>query len=516
MRTDFSVYVEMRDGVKLSTIISRPETEEKYPALLLRLPYNAKNFYFVTQKIIEQFNFVAVIQDTRGRYDSEGTYQVLNEKEDTLDTINWISKQEWFNKELHIFGASYLGYVALQVLDEQGIKIKTIFAPTVLGDPKDAIYRGNVLQYHWALCWAIMCSTRHQSSLKLINGTWPDAYNIIINNPVEDAVKLLGWPDQIWRFFINNPDDSTWKKYNIYINEKIDTRICLIGAWYDFLLNSTLDIYDKIIKNTNNKPDLIIGPWSHNGYLRSQTGIESWEFGQNGQGNFIKDFGDFLEREKQNSNQIIRIFILRANKWLNLKTWPPVNITEKIFNLTEKFELTENHQYKEIKEFEISINPKDPVPTLGGLVWESFAPIEPGPFDQRELHKRKDILRFYTKPFTKDTTILGKITVDLWIKTISPETHFTAKLNVVEQDNSERIFQDGIFQVKGPIKKYSKITIDLLATGIEIKSNEKIGLEISWSNFPKYLIPNLKKKTTQYFITSINHQSCLKVNILEK
>jgi putative CocE/NonD family hydrolase len=514
MKADFSVYVEMQDGVKLSTIIVQPETKGKYPVILLRLPYNAKNFYYAARKILEQFNFVAVIQDSRGRYDSEGTFKVLEEKEDTIDTIKWISKQEWFNKELHIFGASYLGYVGLQVLNEEGIKIKTIFAPTVLGDAKDAIYRGDVLQYHWALCWSIMCSTRHQSSLKLVNSTWPEAYNLVLDNPVEDLVKILGWPDQIWKFFITNPDDKLWKKFDLEYSSNIDARICLVGAWYDFLLNSTLDTYDKLLRQGKVKADLIIGPWSHNGYLASQAGIESWDFGKDGKGNFVLDFAAFLEREKKDAEQFISVFILRANKWLQLESWPPAETNEQIFYLTENNELASKPSDIKEKEYTINVNPKNPVPTLGGLVWESFAPIEPGPVNQKKLIERKDAIRFYSEPFDDKVTFLGKTIVELWVKTNAPETHFTAKLNVVEYDKSERIFQDGILRVKGPIKDYQKITIDLLATGIEIKKGEKISLEISWSNFPKYLLPNLKGSTSQNIIVSSKKPSCLKLNKL--
>jgi putative CocE/NonD family hydrolase len=510
--TDFSIPVKMRDGINLSTIIVKPIEGDFFPVFLVRTPYNAKSTFPVAKLVSTNFNSVIVLQDCRGRYDSEGKFRVCDEKEDTVDAINWIKEQEWFNGELHIFGPSYLGYVALQVLDED-IDIKTIFAPTVLGDLKYSIHRGDVLQYHWALPWSIMTSTRFQSSLELINETWPKAYNLSLKNPMEKLVQILGWPDHIWKLFNTKLDDPLWTKYNIKGEKPLTARICLVGAWYDFLLNATLQTYDDLIDRGGIQPDLIIGPWSHNGYLASQAGVEDWEFGKDGTSNFIKDLSDFILREKNNASQLIKLFILRSNKWIEVDSWPPTQSEEKQLYLHKEGILSENKQSEELNELEIEIDINNPVPTIGGIVWESFDPVKPGPRDQRSLSDRTDLLMFYTNPLDDDLTLLGPSSVDLWVKTEAVETHFTAKLLVVETDKSERIFQDGILRVMGPIDKYKKITIDLLSTGITLKKNEKLGLEISWSNFPKYALPPIKKSTKQLLAISEGTPSCLKINI---
>jgi len=512
--TDFSIPVIMRDGINLSTIVVKPDNNDSFPVFLVRTPYSAKSNFLVAKIITEKFNSVTVLQDCRGRYDSDGHFKVCDESKDTIDTINWIKEQNWFNGDLHIFGPSYLGYVGLQVLDED-IKIKTIFAPTVLGGLKYSIHRGDVLQYHWALPWSIMTSTRVQSSLKFINGTWPEAYNLAIEKPMGELVKILGWPDQIWRFFNTPIEDSLWKKYDVGGEKPLNTKICLVGAWYDFLLNSTLKTYDDLTKRGGIKPDLIIGPWSHNGYLTSQAGVEEWEFGIEGTGNFIKDLHDFLQREQNKAPQLIRVFILRSNKWIDLDSWLPSKTKEKKLYLQKNNILTDNYQENELVELSIEADINNPVPTLGGLVWESYYPLEPGPRDQKSLHDRTDLLLFYTQSLAEDLILLGPSSIDLWVKTKAAETHFTAKLVVVETDGTERIFQDGIQRVKGPINGYKKITIDLLSTGITLNKKEKLGLEISWSNFPKYALPSIKDSTKQYIAISKDTPSCLKLSTIK-
>ncbi|MCK5185467.1 MAG: CocE/NonD family hydrolase, partial [Candidatus Heimdallarchaeota archaeon] len=108
--------VRTRDGIDLATIVVMLDKKEKIPAMLIRTPYNAVKILGIAKTLVQELNLGVVLQDCRGRFDSNGTFRVFQEKEDTLDTIAWIKQQDWFNGDLHIFGASYLGYIALEVL----------------------------------------------------------------------------------------------------------------------------------------------------------------------------------------------------------------------------------------------------------------------------------------------------------------------------------------------------------------------------------------------------------------
>jgi len=512
---EISSKVRCRDGVNLATIIVLPDTKEKVPAILMRSPYSAQKILGIAKLLVPEFNMGVVLQDCRGRYDSEGTLRVFKEKDDTLDTIAWIKQQDWFNGDLHIFGASYLGYVALEVLGLHEAPIRSVFAPTILGDIKDSIHRGDVLQLHWALPWAIMTANQTQRPWDEVGGSWPENYDITYKQSYKNALKILGWPDQIWQLFTSGAENPIWNEYSLSFGSAPLPKFRLIGAWYDFLLNATLSTYEWLVKKGNIKPDLIIGPWSHNGYLASQAGIESWEFGKAGKSNFIEDMRDFLIRVDQNAPQIIKVFILRSNKWLNLKSWPPEKaITEKRY-LAPNNQLSENSPKEEEIELKITADYSNPVPTLGGMLWESFDPVTPGPVDQSPLRGRKDILRFISKPLEHDSCLLGPIKVKLWVKTNSPEVHFTAKLNFIDSEDKEIIIQEGIQRVSGSMEDFQKITIDLLAAGIALKKNEKLSLEISWSNYPKYSLPQINDPIKQSIAFGKAMPSCVVLTFIE-
>src|ERR1044072_3900909 len=86
------VMIPMRDGVKLHTVILVPKGARGAPILLTRTPYNASELtshahsthlgpslsgYDNATDVIVEGGYSRVVQDIRGKYDSEGDY-VMN------------------------------------------------------------------------------------------------------------------------------------------------------------------------------------------------------------------------------------------------------------------------------------------------------------------------------------------------------------------------------------------------------------------------------------------------------
>ena len=67
------VPVKMRDGVTLRADVYRPEGDGKYPVLLERTPYNRAAEATMASELAAH-GYVVVIQDTRGRFASEGEW----------------------------------------------------------------------------------------------------------------------------------------------------------------------------------------------------------------------------------------------------------------------------------------------------------------------------------------------------------------------------------------------------------------------------------------------------------
>ena len=69
--TDHAVPAKMRDGVTLIADVYRPKAYGKFPVLLQRTPYNRIGGARSAEQKAEH-GYVVIIQDTRGRFDSQG------------------------------------------------------------------------------------------------------------------------------------------------------------------------------------------------------------------------------------------------------------------------------------------------------------------------------------------------------------------------------------------------------------------------------------------------------------
>ena len=111
---DYSVPARMRDGVTLLADVYRPSEPGRYPALLSRTPYDRKNLATVLGGLdirrAVNAGYVVVIQDVRGRWDSEGDfYAFADEIDDGYDSVEWVATQDWCDGRVGMFGASYVG-----------------------------------------------------------------------------------------------------------------------------------------------------------------------------------------------------------------------------------------------------------------------------------------------------------------------------------------------------------------------------------------------------------------------
>jgi uncharacterized protein len=106
--------VPMRDGVRLTTDIYRLDSAAPAPVLLTRTPYDKEHtvrgstIFNILRAV--QAGYVVVIQDVRGRYASEGTFNGhAQESHDGADTIDWLAVQPWSSGVVGGFSGSYLG-----------------------------------------------------------------------------------------------------------------------------------------------------------------------------------------------------------------------------------------------------------------------------------------------------------------------------------------------------------------------------------------------------------------------
>ena len=135
------VFILLRDGVKLYTVIMVPKGARDAPMLLTRTPYNAAKRVVRTDspsllaslsqgdEMFVRAGYIRVFQDIRGKYGSEGAYVMTrpprgprnptstDDTTDAWDTVDWLSKHvPESNGRVGMLGSSYEGWTVVMAL----------------------------------------------------------------------------------------------------------------------------------------------------------------------------------------------------------------------------------------------------------------------------------------------------------------------------------------------------------------------------------------------------------------
>jgi hypothetical protein len=215
-----------------------------------------------------QRRYVVVIQDTRGRYESEGVFNAMqSEAFDGYDTQQWIGKQAWCNGKIGTFGGSYLGFTQWMPAPLGSPYLKTMFPTKTFSDfYKDAYLGGAFRLLRWSP-WSYAMSRPYNVDDSFMQNITDSAYRMI---PFIEQDKLLGWKITFLRDWLAHPQkDLYWERSCVgddYI--KIKTSVYNLGGWFDSFQQGTLDNYIRmtapdIDPEIRAKQKLIMGPWVH-------------------------------------------------------------------------------------------------------------------------------------------------------------------------------------------------------------------------------------------------------------
>jgi hypothetical protein len=493
------VMVEMADGTKLATEYVLPQgAEGPFPVILVRSVYGRE-----LSPYAERFNgqgYVFVIQDTRGRGDSEGTDNVFaddgwGEHKDGADTVAWILDQEWCDGNIGTWGSSGLGIT------------QTLLAPATEG------VRAQMIG---------VAATNFYGQLAYQGG-------VFRKYMCEEWVKGQGSEHALAVWKSHPAYDDFWAGYDVDAQAaEVSAPAIHIGGWFDIFQRGTINgfvarhRYGKDLATGNQF--LVMAPWTHGAKqmvgeltLPSNYGFDLEALQARLYAHWLKGEENGLELEPA-----VHYYTLGAvdepgapgNEWRTAEDWPPFETQTTLYFLNRNGLLTEKApNYKEAS-LSYAFDPADPCPTHGG----QNLLLPAGPLDQRKVSKRDDVLKFETKPLTKPVEITGNVRVRLYVGTDAPDTDFTAKLVDIYPDGREMLMLDSIQRLKFrngfevaellPEGETGVVEIDLWDISLIVNKGHKIGVQISSSNFPRFEVnPNTGADFPNYIEKVVDPES---------
>lgn len=161
------VRVRMRDGANLAADVYRPSGEARFPTLVMRLPYDKEAVEEVHMPYVDIFRavrsgYAVVVQDTRGRFASEGDFvPMVREAEDGEDTIVWAAGQPWSDGNVGGIGFSYGGMAQLAAASRSPASLRAV-SPVQALRAYDSAHRGGTFQLGAALIWSLYAALGEQ------------------------------------------------------------------------------------------------------------------------------------------------------------------------------------------------------------------------------------------------------------------------------------------------------------------------------------------------------------------
>jgi uncharacterized protein len=446
MISEKDVTVAMRDGINLSIDIYRPDSTERFPALLAFSIYNkdlqgpnvaktlppqpawsslwAGPLEAGDSKFFVSRGYVHVIGSPRGVGKSDGGGSRLW---DSYDLIEWIAAQPWCDGNVGMVGISGFGAEQLHVARQNPPHLKAIFpfdprgAYGTLGSFREE-YPGGVL--HLFRYLIMHFSAMHQTKGKPgglppeKEALWRDA----INNPdyrmyphILNVLTQRGQHMPPYFELLINPYDSeeavreaeqslAWIKVPTYTG----------SGWYGYTykthLNGAQNYFEKIDAP---KKLMFVGPAHLERPFHSMHGeILRWH------DHWLKNIDTGIMREPP-----IRYWVMGANEWRSATDWPlpQTQWTKFYLNSWERLQTV----------------PFTPASADDDIPPDAFVQMPP---TQTNIVQT---LRYMSDPLPTDVLIAGPAVLNLYAEIDQDDTNWFVALKDVGPDQSVRSVRQG-------------------------------------------------------------------------
>jgi len=472
-------FIEMRDGVKLFTLVYTPKDDSKtYPVLMNRTCYNVKRFnnykLFTPSSYLISDGYILVYQDVRGRYMSGGTFDNMrpnipgndvnnkndiDESSDTYDTIDWLVKNiKGNNGRVGIYGISYPGFYSAAALPDAHPALKAVSPQAPIADFffDDFHHHGAYLQSYTA-AFAVFGYQKdtltdkmwfRDELMRFYGQKVADGYDFHLElGPLKNVTEKYHYDNFFWQQIVDHPNyDEFWQKRALLPHLKdIKPAVLTVGGWYDAEdLYGPLNIY-KTIENNNPAAEntIVMGPWTHGGWARErgkQT-VNHVYFGDSISTFYQKEmekafFNYYLKDEGKMDLPEAYMFDTGIKEWKKYDEWPPKDVKPVTFTFGRNGKLLIDKPTDPNLAFDYISDPAKPVPYRSTTEGLTFTPQNFITDDQRHASRRTDVLTWKTEILKEDVTIAGEILASLVVSMTGTDADFVVKLiDVYPQDH---------------------------------------------------------------------------------
>jgi putative CocE/NonD family hydrolase len=511
------VEVPMRDGTVLRADVYRPSAG-RHPVLLMRTPYS-KDVPMGLMVVLNyvraaEAGYVVVVQDVRGRFRSEGNFvPFVNEADDGYDSVEWAAAQEWSSGRVGMFGSSYMAATQLQAATAAPPHLCAIAPMEGSGDYFEGrSFKGGTFELGALMSISLfalgagtiqrgLSGEDFRRVWRQVRAMLDDLPATALTAPLSDLRKtVLGdWAPFFFEWMEHDEPGPYWESFSVVSGHgKIAVPALHVSSWFDTYAAGAISNYLGIRANgatpeAREHQYLWLGPWGHympRSILNGAARLGELDFGLNALIDLdtlqLAWFDRWLKDDTRawRFKTSVRVFCLGANVWRDEETWP-VKAGLQLLYLQGAGGLA-THPAADSEPDSYRSDPADPVPTVGGahLILESAFPQ--GPWDQRSVEAREDVVVYTSEVLAQDVLVTGHVTLDAWVASSAPSTDIAATLSVVQADGKSIGLLDGIRRVTFAGGDPTKVIVELGPLSRQFRRGESIRLRVCGSNFPRH------------------------------
>ncbi|KOU73282.1 X-Pro dipeptidyl-peptidase [Streptomyces sp. MMG1533] len=470
--------VPMRDGAVLLADRWAPKSGgDGLATALLRIPYGRAGMAAgpMVRPLAER-GFQVLIQSTRGTFGSGGVFDPFrHEREDGLDTLEWVIKQPWFGESMVLFGTSYLGYVQWAVADRLPPQVKAMVLSVSESALSLEFLRKDGFSLETPFGWGVMVAgqeRRWAMPRQLLGAKRVRRAMDTLPLDQADAAALGHRSDYIQDVLAHDADTPRWAELDhSHRIAGLTAPVSSVGGWYDIFLPGQLRDF-QAVQAAGQQARLTVGPWSH---ISRDLGVTATAE--------ALDFGLAHARGEQPPERApVRLFVMGEDNWRDFPSWPPPGYAPQRFHLHPAGTLTATPPGESAPD-DYHYDPADPTPAVGGV---RLAPgVKAGRVDNTALEARPDVLTYTTATLDTDVEVIGEVTAEIWFRSSLPCADVFVRLCDVDEEGRSTNVCDGLISLT-EADRTSCATVRLWPTAYRFRHGHRIRVQVSSGAFPRY------------------------------
>lgn len=454
---DRDIAVAMRDGTRLFADVYRPSAPGRYPALLMRTPYDKVQSVSTFVIGAVQRGYVVALQDVRGQFRSEGSFNpYLQEINDGHDTIEWLAAQPYVDGKVGTFGLSYPGAVQWMTAPTRPQHLVAMAPAMTFATARHFTYHGGIFVSP-ILNWYMQRQVKARRERGLPYASIEEIRKVVAEKrhewlmylPLRDLPVMRPFP--VWRDWVDHADDGPyWAPYDIEAQHpQVQVPAFNVTGWHDDDYGQPGAIRNFMGMRQRGGSDparrgqrLLIGPWSHGVPTLDRTTFGGVDFGPNAGFDYsealLRYFDYWLKGIDHgfSTEPPVKYFVMGDNVWREAQDWPPPSTKYLDLRLAEDGKLFWNGPGAD-SSTSFVYDPMNPIRLPGdGLIYAGGSGLP----DWRIVTARRDVAVFTSEPLDRDMEITGQILARVWFSSSAPDTDISMRVLDVAPDGSVRNF----------------------------------------------------------------------------